>query len=224
MQGITNIISLSGGKDSTTMLLIMIEKKIKVDHIVFFDTGWEFPGMIDHINKLEKYVNREIVRLKPKRDFDELFEKKGFPSFKIRWCTTQKRDAINKFCNQFKPHTQWIGFSFDERKRIKKTIGYCYPLVDWKTTEEGALKYCLEKGFDWGGLYEKYKRVSCWNCPLQSLSDLKALWMYFPDYWKRLLEMQEQSKYQFRMDYTLEELDERFRREESYYQLDLKEL
>jgi len=91
----------------------------------------------------------------------------------------RKKNEINKFCNHHKPNTQWIGFSSDESKRIKKTIGYNYPLVDWKVTEEDALKYCYEKGFDWGGLYEKYNRVSCWNCPLQSLKDLKALWLYF---------------------------------------------
>jgi len=216
-----NIISLSGGKDSTAMLLMMLERKIKVDHIVFFDTGWEFPGMMKHIKKLEKYIDREIIRLKPKRDFKELFTKWGFSSFQNRWCTAEKRGAVNKFCNQHKPFTQWIGFSFDESKRIKKTIGYCYPLVDWKITEEDALEYCHKKGFNWNGLYEKYKRVSCWNCPLQSLSDLKALWKYFPEYWQKLRKMQKQSKWQFRKDYTLEELDEKFRKEERYYQLEL---
>ena len=217
----TNIVSLSGGKDSTAMLLIMIEKKIRIDHIVFFDTGWDFPEMLLHIDKLEEYIGREIVKLKYKISFDEMFKDYGFASFKLRWCTARKMDTIKVFCNQHKPFMQWIGYSFDERKRIKKTIDYCYPLVDWKVTEEDALKYCLEKGFDWGGLYEKYRRVSCWNCPLQSLSDLKALWMYLPEYWKKLLEMQKRSKYQFRIDYTLEQLDERFRREENHYQLEL---
>jgi len=216
-----NIISLSGGKDSTAMLLIMLKKKIPVDHIVFFDTGWEFPAMTEHIDKLEKYIDKEIVKLKPKIPLDEKLKKYGFASFNTRWCTKEKIRAINKFSNKHKPNTQWIGFSFDERKRIKKTIGYCYPLVDWKITEEDALKYCLDKGFDWGGLYKNHKRVSCWCCPLQGLSDLKVLWLNFPDYWKRLLDMQKQSKWPFRMDYTLEELDERFGREESHYQLEL---
>jgi len=216
-----NIVSLSGGKDSTAMLLILLEKKIKVDHIVFFNTGWEFLEMLIHINELEKYIGRKIIRLKYKNSLEDLFKKYGFASFNRRWCTRAKIDTINKFCNKHKPFTQLIGYSYDERKRIKKTIGYCYPLVDWKITEEDALKYCYKKGFNWGGLYEKYKRVSCWNCPLQSINDLKVLWKCFPDYWKKLLEMQKQSKYQFRVDYTLEELDERFRREESYYQLEL---
>ena len=221
MARMNNIVSLSGGKDSTAMLLMMIEKKIKVDHIVFFDTGWEFPEMYTHIDKLEKYIGREIVRLKPRIPFDKQILKYGFPNFQARWCTARKTDSIKKYNNTYKPNIQWIGFAYDEAKRIKKTIGYCYPLVDWKMTEEDALKYCLDKGFNWGGLYEKYKRVSCWNCPLQSLKDLKALWLYFPDHWNKLLEMQEQSKWQFRQDYTLEELDERFRREENYYQLEL---
>ncbi len=224
MREVSNIISLSGGKDSTAMLLMMLEKKIPVDYIVFFDTGWDFPGMLEHIDKLEKYIGREIVRVKPKKSFKGLFGKYGFPNLGTRWCMTYKRDTLNKFSNQHKPHTQWIGFSYDEAKRIKKTIGYCYPLVDWKITEEDALNYCYEKGFNWGGLYKRYKRVSCWNCPLQSLKDLKALWLYFPEYWKKLLGMQKQSKWQFRMDYTLEELDEKFRREESHYQLDLEGL
>jgi len=218
-----NIVSLSGGKDSTAMLLIMIEKKIKVGHIVFFDTGWEYPGMIEHIDRLENYIGREIIRLKYKISFDESIKKWGFPSFKRRWCTDRKVKTINKYCKKYKPFIQWIGFSYDECKRIKKTIGYCYPLIDWKITEEDALKYCYDKGFDWGGLYEHFRRVSCWCCPLQPLKELKALWKNFPEYWQKLIEMQKQSTYQFRLDYTLEQLDEKFRREENYYQLDILE-
>ncbi|MCK4240258.1 MAG: phosphoadenosine phosphosulfate reductase family protein [Candidatus Atribacteria bacterium] len=217
----TNVISLSGGKDSTAMLLMMLEKKIPVDHIVFFDTGWEFPGMIKHIDKLEKYIDREIIKLKYKISFDESFKKWGFVSFKRRWCTDRKVKTIRSYCHKYKPHIQYIGYSFDEIKRIKKTIGYCYPLIDWKVTEEDALKYCYEKGFDWGGLYKHFRRVSCWCCPLQPLKELKVLWKYFPDYWQKLIEMQKLSKWQFRIDYTLDQLDERFRKEESHYQLEL---
>jgi len=210
-----NIVSLSGGKDSTAMLLIMIKKKIKIDHIVYFDTGWEFPGMIEHIDKLEKYIGREIIRLKYKDDFSGSLKKWGFPSFKGRWCADRKVKTINKFCNKNKPNIQWLGYAREEAKRIKKTIGYCYPLIDWKITEEDALKYCYEKGFYWSGLYEKFKRVSCWNCPLQSLKDLKTLRKYYPEYWEKLKEMQSlKPEWQFRGDYTLEQLEEKFDREE----------
>ena len=216
-----NIVSFSGGKDSTAMLLMMIEKKIPIDHIIFFDTGCEFPGLIKHINKLEKHINRRIIRLKHHITYEEGFKRYGFPSFNKRWCTALKVSALTKYCNKNKPYTQWIGYSYNERKRVKKTIGFNYPLVDWKITGERALKYCSDRGFTWDGLYDLFDRVSCWNCPLQTLKELKALWLYFPAYWQELIEMQKTSTWQFRKDYTLEELDEKFRKEEHSYQLEI---
>jgi hypothetical protein len=32
-----------------------------------------------------------------------------------------------------------------------------YPLIDWNITEKQALEYCYSKGFNWSGLYEKFK-------------------------------------------------------------------
>ena len=48
------IVSLSGGKDSTEMLHQMIEHGEAIEAVVFVDTGWEFPEMHDHINLVEK--------------------------------------------------------------------------------------------------------------------------------------------------------------------------
>ena len=38
-------LSLSGGKDSTFLLLELIRRGTPPDECVFFDTGWEFPQM-----------------------------------------------------------------------------------------------------------------------------------------------------------------------------------
>lgn len=46
----SNIVSLSGGKDSTAMLLMMLERGEDIHSVVFFDTGWEFPEMHEHID------------------------------------------------------------------------------------------------------------------------------------------------------------------------------
>jgi 3'-phosphoadenosine 5'-phosphosulfate sulfotransferase (PAPS reductase)/FAD synthetase len=67
---IKNVISLSGGKDSTAMLLMMLEKNMPVDLILFCDTGKEFPAMLRHIDKLEKYVEYPIIRLKAEKEYD----------------------------------------------------------------------------------------------------------------------------------------------------------
>lgn len=43
------VLSLSGGKDSTAMLLRLLEEKQPVDFILFCDTGLEFPQMYEHL-------------------------------------------------------------------------------------------------------------------------------------------------------------------------------
>ncbi len=46
-------ISLSGGKDSSALLLLMIEKDMPIDCVLYADTGMEFPEMEAHISKLD---------------------------------------------------------------------------------------------------------------------------------------------------------------------------
>ena len=65
-----NIISLSGGKDSTAMLLMMLEKNYRIDEIIFCDTTVEFQEMYRHLDKLEQYIDMKITRLKQQHDFE----------------------------------------------------------------------------------------------------------------------------------------------------------
>ncbi len=50
-------------KDSTAMLLMLLERGEDIADIVFFDTGWEHPEMYEHLDKLENFVGRKITRL-----------------------------------------------------------------------------------------------------------------------------------------------------------------
>ena len=63
----------SGGKDSTAMLLVMIEKEMQIDEICFADTGMELPEMYEHIKKVEKYIKRNITKIKIKKDWEDWF-------------------------------------------------------------------------------------------------------------------------------------------------------
>ena len=56
-----HLVSFSGGKDSTAMLLRMIEEGFPIDAILFFDTGKEFPGLYRHIDKIEKYSDYRSI-------------------------------------------------------------------------------------------------------------------------------------------------------------------
>ena len=52
-------VSLSGGKDSTAMLLLMIERDMPIDMVLSADTGMEFPEMYEHLAKLDEHLFRE---------------------------------------------------------------------------------------------------------------------------------------------------------------------
>lgn len=49
-------VSFSGGKDSTAMLLMMLERKMTIDRIFFVDTTKEYPCLYRHIEKVQRYV------------------------------------------------------------------------------------------------------------------------------------------------------------------------
>jgi 3'-phosphoadenosine 5'-phosphosulfate sulfotransferase (PAPS reductase)/FAD synthetase len=222
-----NIINFSGGKDSTAMLLMMLEKKITVDRIICVDTTKEFPAMYRHIKKVQKScpVNIEIVKI----DFDYWFSEHiktkgankgksgyGFPDFRNRWCTALKRDVVKKIQNTIKANcVQYHGIAYDEKERCNNNKGrkIRYPLVEWKITEKQALEYCYSKGFDYEGLYEKFHRVSCWCCPLSRIGELRVLYNDFPELWTKLIKMDKKSFRKFRFDYSVNELSERFANE-----------
>lgn len=227
-----HIVSFSGGKDSTAMLLMMIEKNMRIDEIIFCDTGMEFPSMYDHIKKVENLINRKITILKSEKDFEYMMlehrkikgknkGKQGYawPSMMNRWCTSYlKQDVIRKYLKQYKEFNviEYHGIAFDEPKRVEKNNkkNVIYPLFEWGITENMALEYCYSKGLDWNGLYKEFKRVSCWCCPLKSLKELKTLYLNHNDLWERLKLLDSKSWNNFRNDYTLEQLEERFILEE----------
>ena len=95
-----HIVSLSGGKDSTAMLLRMLEEKMPVDVILFCDTGLEFDAMYKHIDKLEKYINKPIPKLKAPRSFEYYFyeysPKRKNPLFAIIFICLEKGIAFRK--------------------------------------------------------------------------------------------------------------------------------
>ncbi len=228
-KAIKNVVSLSGGKDSTAMLLMMLEKNMPVDLIIFCDTGKEFSAVLSHIDKLEKYIDMPVIRLKSEKSYEYyLYQHKVKSKYKNdigygwvfsnginRWCTSRlKTDLINNYLKHFYSDynvLQYVGIAADEEKRIKDKI---YPLYDFGITEKEALKYCYDKGFDWEGLYEIFDRVSCWCCPLQSLDNLRKLRKYFPELWEELKIMDHKTWNCFKFDYTVPQLEKRFQFEE----------
>lgn len=221
-----HVVSLSGGKDSTAMLLRMLEEGWPVDIILFCDTGLEFEAMYDHIDKLESYIGMPITRISSEHSFEYLFLEytpkrknpalagnKGFSwaGPRNRWCTaTLKTRVIDRYLKDLsKDHEiiHYVGIAADEPRRVRDMR---YPLVEWGMTEADCLVYCQERGFDWGGLYDIFHRVSCWCCPLQSYEELRKLRKHFPEKWEKLRQWDKQTWRTFLKNYSVEQLEIRF--------------
>lgn len=171
---IFHAVSLSGGKDSTAMLLLMIEKEMPIDAVITADTGMEFPEMYEHLAKLDEHLFQErgihLTTLRHPHGFEWLmFEEpkqkqsaierrikngislngNGWPGIKVRWCTGQlKTHLIDKEVRRLKGQynaRHYVGIAADEPKRIKQER---YPLVDWNIPEKEALKICYSRGYD----------------------------------------------------------------------------
>lgn len=216
-------VSLSGGKDSTAMLLLMIERGMPIDVVLTADTGMEFPEMYEHLAKVDDYLFRErdlhITTLRHPKGFEwMMFEEpkqrkssienrarygvppygNGWPGIRVRWCTGQlKTHLVNKEVNRLKADKaalHYVGIAADEAKRCKNDI---YPLVMWGITEADALQICYDRGFDFGGLYKIYNRASCWCCPFQRIGELRKLRRHHPELWARLMELDKRAIAQF---------------------------
>ena len=129
-----------------------------------------------------------------------------------RWCTRLfKIDLTAKYLRNISDYVLYIGIARDEPKR-HETIpdNVIHPLYDWGVTEAMALQYCYDRGLEWNGLYEKFRRVSCWCCPLQGINELRNLRKYYPDLWAQLLQMDDMVIHHFKPDWSVRQLEQRF--------------
>ena len=215
-------VSLSGGKDSTAMLLLMIERDMPIDMVLSADTGMEFPEMYEHLAKLDEHLFRErgihITTLRHPKGFEYLM----FDEPKQKPRSLENRAKLTKEVNRLKGELgaiHYVGIAADEAWRCKDER---YPLVEWGITEAQALQACYDRGFDFGGLYEIYHRVSCWCCPFQRIDELRKLRKHHPELWEKLLELDRRALAQFgtgplgqfKQNWSVKRLDTRFAEED----------
>lgn len=176
-----HVASFSGGKDSTAVVLHMIERGDRLDEVLCCDTTMEFPAMYRHIEKVKKVIEAAGIKftlLKAEQDFEYLLYKKevprkptsdlygslgcGWPTMKSRWCTKHlKVEITENYLSSLREKydvTQYLGIAADEDYRLERKNNQRadkrYPLREWGWDEATALQYCYKLGYDWEGLYE----------------------------------------------------------------------
>lgn len=119
-----NIVSVSGGKDSTALLLLALERQTENLQAVFADTGHEHPLTYEYV----EYLNNEVFPIKTvKADFTEAIMRRRR---RLEAIVDGKKDARNeKAKHQWNPET------------AKKALEFLHP------TGIPFLDMCLSHGF-----------------------------------------------------------------------------
>lgn len=230
------VASVSFGKDSLAMLLLILEKGLSLHEVVFYDTGMEFQAIYsirDRILPILEEHGVKYTELHPPRPF--LFDmlekpvnsKKNGLHYGYSWCggcarwgTANKTAALDAAARKAGRNViQYVGIAADEPKRLERLPeNKVAPLADWGITEADALRLCYEKGFFWEEngfrLYDILDRVSCWCCANKNLKELRNIYTHLPEYWDRLKEIQARTDRPMKgKGKSVFDLEERFRKE-----------
>jgi len=197
------IAMISGGRDSTAMVEVLLKNKEPLDYIIFTDTNQEFPFMYEYLDKVDQYLwweyNKRITFLQPKATFESWVfgivsrgERKGMtrglpmmtvPCF---WKRESKVYNFDRFLKEEKitDYIQYIGYTYSERKRAQVTDEkQRFPLIEHKLCEADVDRI-LEDIDLVNPLYEHFSRTGCAMCPYQSDKSLFTLWKHYNDVWQ----------------------------------------
>lgn len=216
------VASVSFGKDSLAMLLLILEKGLPLHEVVFYDTGMEFQAIYsirDRILPILEEHGVKYTELHPPRPF--LFDmlekpvnsKKNGLHYGYSWCggcarwgTATKTAALDSHARKAgKNVVQYVGIAADEPKRLQRLQeNKVAPLADWGITEADALRLCYE-----GGVLLGRKRVP----PIRH-KELRNIYTHLPEYWNRLKEIQARTERPMKGEgKSVFDLEERFRKE-----------
>lgn len=205
-------------------------------------------NIIEKVKPLLKDYGVEFVELYPEKLFlYSMLEQKikyrkkegfhygfGWCGGPCRWATSIKTNTIAQYKKSIGDEVvDYVGIAADEQHRFdtqKRQVGKRMPLVEWGMTEADCLQYCHDRGFYWierstaavsgyVDLYDILDRVSCWCCANKNLKELKNIYLYLPQYWERLRELQTHIVRPYKGYYKgqpkgIFELEKRFEKEE----------
>lgn len=207
-----HIAMLSGGRDSTAMIFYMIEHGYPLDYIIFTDTESEFPEMYLYLLDVEKRLNlfglnlTRVYHNRGEKFEDWCFGKitsgprkgmiRGLPMVTqpCYWKRESKVYPFTRFLknNNIKEYTQYIGYTYSEKKRSKvKDKNQRFPLIELKKCEADIDKYLAKLNLI-NPLYDNFERTGCYFCPYQKVRGFYILWKLHPERWEYMFKIEKQ--------------------------------
>ena len=221
-------VSYSGGKDSSAMLLMLLEKGYPVTSVDFMDVGWEYPEIYEYLDKVDNFIFQNYgmrinkMPLKKEWQFDRWFygnwssgknegKMRGFPRVLGRcYLSRQKARTLDRYD---RTSYRYIGIGWNERHRESDKPLLLYPLIEWQVTEDDCVEYLKSRGM-FPDHRKYYKRTGCWWCMKQSIPSARSLYIRHPELWDQLKIWEKESPVGWNLPgKTTAELEERFKKE-----------
>lgn len=184
------LVSYSGGKDSTLLLITLLKfaesRGFKI-HVVYNDTGGDVPELRNLAYRVLEFVKARghviHVTRPEKAFFDYLLTQYSPPRWNFRWCCrlTKERPFINlaRELSREKPVLNFLGLRREEArwrnwfmKRANDRLIYVAPLNNLSNSEVWELLRSESEGFmdfayhELRKIYGDAQRSGCWYCPL----------------------------------------------------------
>lgn len=199
--------NVSGGKDSLYMLNLILQNpdKYPLDGVIHFELEIDYPFIKDVIDYMKSECARAgipFLCIKPRKTWEELYQKYGYPTRKARWCNGgYKLDCKRQLVDWMKAQgcyvVSYVGYCLDEEKRYYKrgeNMREVYPLVQEGIVEDTILQWAKTIP-QYNNYYTTNRRCGCMGCPMSSYIEWAYLYKYYPEkFWYFVDKMRETEK------------------------------
>lgn len=207
-----NIVAYGGGTDSTAMIIECAKRGVKIDYILFADTGGEKPHTYQYVKTFSDWCVKnglpEIITVKKAGNGETLEENclrmNMLPSIAYGFKTCAHKYKIqpqDKFFNNL-PEAKaiwksggklikFIGYDATEMHRIAKSklrddpkYDYQYPLAEWGITRKDCIEIIKNEGLCLPG------KSACYFCPMSRPTEIRQLAKNYPELMERALRIE----------------------------------
>ncbi|WOE32771.1 MULTISPECIES: phosphoadenosine phosphosulfate reductase family protein [unclassified Acinetobacter] len=197
------VVSYGGGTNSTALLIEYVNRGMRVDLIMFADTGAEKPHTYKYVEYFSQWLESKgypaIKVVKANKSLEQdCLDRKALPSlaYGLKTCSQRFKiapqdKAVNNTVFVAGRIVKVIGYDADEPQRASRTYDdkftRVYPLIEWGMGRDECIQSIRDAGLALPG------KSACYFCPNSRPSEIKWLEKFHPELLERALLIEKQA-------------------------------